>query len=173
MGEITEFVANSDAQKSGLLSRVASDKGYVGVHSAGDSFRGCPEYRAFVDGHIVNRLAEMRHDVEAVENMHGPARLLGVERAEFAKTSSGNEYSVSSEPKYPFPTEARHAAGIPSGGARVVLFALPADSGCRIWRLCPCGGNASTRLYSSRLKIHREPRRLDLQVWRPTLTRML
>jgi len=116
MGEITEFVANSDAQKSGLLSRVASDKGYVGVHSAGDSFRGCPEYRAFVDGHIVNRLAEMRHDVEAVENMHGPARLLGVERAEFAKTSSGNEYSVSSEPKYPFPTEARHAAGIPSGG---------------------------------------------------------
>jgi len=24
--------------------------------------------------HLVNRLAEMRHDVEAVEDMHGPAR---------------------------------------------------------------------------------------------------
>jgi type 1 glutamine amidotransferase len=32
----------NDAQKNGLLNYVASGKGYVGVHSAGDSFRGCP-----------------------------------------------------------------------------------------------------------------------------------
>ena len=32
----------SDAQKNGLLNHVASGKGYVGVHSAADSFRECP-----------------------------------------------------------------------------------------------------------------------------------
>jgi uncharacterized protein len=43
----------SDAQKNGLLNFVASGKGYVGVHSAGDSFRECPEYRAMVGGWFV------------------------------------------------------------------------------------------------------------------------
>ncbi len=47
VGEIT------DAQKNGLLNWVASGKGYAGVHSAADSFRECPEYRAMVGGHFV------------------------------------------------------------------------------------------------------------------------
>ena len=47
VGEIT------DAQKNGLLNWVASGKGYAGAHSAADSFRGCPEYRAMVGGHFV------------------------------------------------------------------------------------------------------------------------
>ncbi|MDP6126342.1 MAG: ThuA domain-containing protein, partial [Candidatus Latescibacteria bacterium] len=34
--------AITDAQKNGLLNWVASGKGYVGIHSAADSFRGCP-----------------------------------------------------------------------------------------------------------------------------------
>lgn len=41
------------AQKNALLEWVASGKGYVGVHSAADSFRGCPEYRAMVGGHFI------------------------------------------------------------------------------------------------------------------------
>ena len=47
IGEIT------DAQKNGLLNHIASGKGYVGVHSAADSFRECPEYRAMVGGYFV------------------------------------------------------------------------------------------------------------------------
>jgi hypothetical protein len=40
-------------QKNGLLEWVASGKGYAGFHSAADSFRGCPEYRAMVGGYFV------------------------------------------------------------------------------------------------------------------------
>src|SRR5437773_12246465 len=47
IGEIT------DAQKNGLLNWIASGKAYAGIHSAGDSFRNCPEYRAMVGGHFV------------------------------------------------------------------------------------------------------------------------
>jgi len=47
VGSITE------AQKSGLLNWVAGGKGYVGIHSAADSFRDCEEYRAFVGGYFV------------------------------------------------------------------------------------------------------------------------
>jgi len=43
----------SEAQKNGLLDWVASGKGYVGIHSAADSFRECPEYRAMVGGWFV------------------------------------------------------------------------------------------------------------------------
>ena len=43
----------SDEQKLGLLNWVASGKGYVGIHSAADSFRGCPDYRAMVGGYFV------------------------------------------------------------------------------------------------------------------------
>ncbi|MFW5923399.1 MAG: ThuA domain-containing protein, partial [Planctomycetota bacterium] len=39
LGELTS------AQKNGLLEWVADGNGYVGVHSAADSFRECPEYR--------------------------------------------------------------------------------------------------------------------------------
>jgi len=46
VGEITR------AQKNGLLEWVASGKGFVGIHSAADSFRDCPEYRAMVGGHF-------------------------------------------------------------------------------------------------------------------------
>ena len=43
----------NDAQKNGLLNHVSSGKGYVGIHSAADSFRDCPEYRSMVGGHFV------------------------------------------------------------------------------------------------------------------------
>jgi len=64
VGEIT------DAQKNGLLNWVASGKGYVGIHSAADSFRGCPEYRAMVGGHFVTHPRYREYQVSVVDSEH-------------------------------------------------------------------------------------------------------
>ncbi len=61
IGELT------DAQKNGLLNWVASGKGYVGVHSAADSFRDCPEYRAMVGGWFVTHPAYRQYQVQVVD----------------------------------------------------------------------------------------------------------
>lgn len=60
----------SDEQKNGLLNWVASGKGYVGVHSAADSFRGCPEYRAMVGGHFVTHPHYREYQVSVVDSDH-------------------------------------------------------------------------------------------------------
>lgn len=60
----------SDAQKNGLLNHIASGKGYVGVHSAADSFRGCPEYRAMVGGHFVTHPRYREYQVSIVDSEH-------------------------------------------------------------------------------------------------------
>lgn len=64
MGEIT------DAQKSGLLNWVASGKGYAGVHSAADSFRGSPDYRSFVGGHFVTHPKYRQYQVSIADSAH-------------------------------------------------------------------------------------------------------
>jgi len=64
IGEIT------DAQKNGLLNWLASGKGYVGVHSAADSFRGCPEYRAMVGGYFVTHPAYRQYQVSIKDAQH-------------------------------------------------------------------------------------------------------
>ena len=64
VGEIT------DAQKNGLLNHIASGKGFVGVHSAADSFRGCPEYRAMVGGHFVTHPRYRDYQVNVVDEEH-------------------------------------------------------------------------------------------------------
>jgi type 1 glutamine amidotransferase len=64
VGQIT------DAQKDGLLNWVASGKGYVGIHSAADSFRGCPEYRAMVGGWFVTHPAYRQYQVSVVDPEH-------------------------------------------------------------------------------------------------------
>jgi len=64
VGEIT------DAQKNGLLNWVASGKGYVGIHSAADSFRDCPEYRAMVGGHFVTHPQYRQYQVSIVDPEH-------------------------------------------------------------------------------------------------------
>ena len=64
VGEIT------DAQKNGLLNHIASGKGYVGVHSAADSFRGCPEYRAMVGGYFVTHPRYRDYQVNIVDEAH-------------------------------------------------------------------------------------------------------
>jgi type 1 glutamine amidotransferase len=64
VGEIT------DAQKNGLLNWVASGKGYVGIHSAADSFRECPEYRAMVGGYFVTHPHYRDYQVSVVDPEH-------------------------------------------------------------------------------------------------------
>jgi len=60
----------TDAQKNGLLNFVASGKGYVGVHSAADSFRECPEYRAMVGGHFITHPNYREYQVSVVDSEH-------------------------------------------------------------------------------------------------------
>jgi len=60
----------SDAQKNGLLNWVASGKGYAGVHSAADSFRGCPEYRAMVGGWFTTHPHYRQYQVSIVDPGH-------------------------------------------------------------------------------------------------------
>ncbi len=64
IGEIT------DAQKNGLLNHIASGKGYVGVHSAADSFRECPEYRSMVGGYFVTHPHYRDYQVSIVDTEH-------------------------------------------------------------------------------------------------------
>lgn len=64
VGEIT------DAQKNGLLNWVASGKGFVGIHSAADSFRACPEYRAMVGGYFVTHPRYRDYQVSVVDGTH-------------------------------------------------------------------------------------------------------
>jgi hypothetical protein len=60
----------SDEQKNGLLNHIASGKGYAGVHSAADSFRDCPEYRAMVGGHFVTHPHFREYQVSVVDPEH-------------------------------------------------------------------------------------------------------
>ena len=64
VGEITT------TQKNGLLEWVASGKGYVGIHSAADSFRGCPEYRAMVGGYFVTHPSYRQYQVMITDPEH-------------------------------------------------------------------------------------------------------
>ena len=43
----------SDAQRDGLSKWLAAGKGYVGIHSAADSFRGDPDYCNLVGGYFL------------------------------------------------------------------------------------------------------------------------
>ena len=40
----------SDAQRDGLSKWLAGGKGFVGIHSAADSFRGDPDFRNLIGG---------------------------------------------------------------------------------------------------------------------------
>lgn len=63
-GELT------DAQKNALLGFVAGGKGYVGIHSAADSFHGCPEYRAMVGGYFVTHPQYRTYQVSVADAEH-------------------------------------------------------------------------------------------------------
>lgn len=60
----------TDPQLLGLLHFVESGKGYVGIHSAADSFRDSPAYRAFVGGHFVTHPRYRQYQVSVTEVEH-------------------------------------------------------------------------------------------------------
>lgn len=61
VGEIGE------AQKRGIMNAVAGGKGFVGIHSAADSFRGDPDWRAFIGGHFLTHPAYRQFQVSVTE----------------------------------------------------------------------------------------------------------
>ena len=60
----------TDEQLLGLLKFVESGRGYVGVHSAADSFRDCPTYRAFVGGYFITHPQYRQYQVSVVDPEH-------------------------------------------------------------------------------------------------------
>lgn len=60
----------SDAQLRGLSGWLASGKAYSGIHSAADSFRGSPDYRALVGGHFVTHPRYREYQVSVVDPTH-------------------------------------------------------------------------------------------------------
>lgn len=62
VGSITE------EQKRGLMNFTAAGKGFVTFHSGADSFRGDPDYRAFVGGHFIGHPAYRSYQVSVTEN---------------------------------------------------------------------------------------------------------
>lgn len=60
----------TDEQLLGLLRFVEGGKGYVGIHSAADSFRDSPTYRAFVGGHFVTHPRYREYQVSVTEVEH-------------------------------------------------------------------------------------------------------
>ena len=57
-------------QKNGLLDWVNAGGGFVGIHSAADSFQQCPEYRAMVGGYFVTHPAYRKYMVSVVDSEH-------------------------------------------------------------------------------------------------------
>jgi len=62
VGEIKE------PQKRGIMNAIASGKGFVGIHSAADSFRGDPDWSAFIGGHFLTHPAYRPFQVSVTES---------------------------------------------------------------------------------------------------------
>ena len=60
----------NDDQKNGILNAVASGKGFVGWHSASDSFKDSPEWKALVGGHFITHPSYRRFQVSVVDENH-------------------------------------------------------------------------------------------------------
>ena len=60
----------TDAQLCGLMNWVAAGNGYVGIHSAADSFRKCPAYRAFVGGYFLTHPRYRQYQVSIADSEH-------------------------------------------------------------------------------------------------------
>ena len=64
VGEIT------DAQFNGISNFIKSGKGFVGIHSAADSFRGSPEWRSMVGGYFVTHPHFRAYQVSVLDDTH-------------------------------------------------------------------------------------------------------
>jgi len=57
----------TEEQKRGLMNHIAAGKGFVTFHSGADSFRGDPDYRAFVGGHFIGHPKYRTYQVSVTE----------------------------------------------------------------------------------------------------------
>jgi hypothetical protein len=74
-------------QRAGLLDWVAAGHGFVGIHSAADSFRGSPQYRAMVGGHFATHPRYRSYQVMISDPTHPITRdLVDEEPPEFMVT---------------------------------------------------------------------------------------
>jgi len=60
----------SDTQLNGLSQFIAKGKGFVGIHSAADSFRDSPDYRALIGGYFVTHPRFRQYQVSIVDSEH-------------------------------------------------------------------------------------------------------
>ncbi len=60
----------SDAQKDGLLNRVAAGGGFVGVHGATASFRESPDFHAFIGGTLIGHPPPRSYQVSVTDDRH-------------------------------------------------------------------------------------------------------
>jgi hypothetical protein len=60
----------TDAQRDGLSRWLASGKGYVGIHSAADSFRDDPDYRNLVGGWFITHPRYRDYQVSVTDPNH-------------------------------------------------------------------------------------------------------
>jgi hypothetical protein len=111
----------ADAQLLGLLRFIESGKGYVGIHSAADSFRDSPAYRSFVGGYFVTHPRYRQYQVSVTEVKHPITE--GME--EFWVTDE--QYITSYDPRNTI-----LATALWKGGAMPVVWTKPWGKG----RLC-------------------------------------
>lgn len=112
----------SDAQKNGLLNWVASGKGFAGWHSAADSFRDCPEFRAMVGGHFVTHPRYREYQVSVVDPEHPITQGLD----EFMVTDE--QYITDYDPRNQV-----LASALWKGGAMPVAWTKPWGQGRVFW----------------------------------------
>ncbi len=56
----------NDARRGGLLDHIAQGKGFVGLHSAADSFRGDRAWHTFIGGHFITHPRYRRYQVSVI-----------------------------------------------------------------------------------------------------------
>jgi hypothetical protein len=64
VGEIT------DSQRDGLSNFIREGKGFVGIHSAADSFRDDPAFRSMIGGHFVTHPHFREYQVSVLDPEH-------------------------------------------------------------------------------------------------------
>jgi hypothetical protein len=84
----------TDAQRDSLSKWLASGKGFVGIHSAADSFRDDPDYRNLVGGHFITHPRYRQYQVSIKDPDH--LIVQGIEE-EFWVTDE--QYIVSYDPR--------------------------------------------------------------------------
>ena len=60
----------TDEQRQGLMNGIVSGKGFVGIHSAADSFKETPGYINMVGGKFLTHPAQIKHRFKVLKKSH-------------------------------------------------------------------------------------------------------